>query len=58
MVCPAGADLRYPSTGGQVLTETEESCVVYGMPRCVLEAGISSGQASIDEMPAAILKML
>jgi two-component system chemotaxis response regulator CheB len=46
------------AAGGQVLTETEESCVVYGMPRCVVEAGLSSGQASIDEMPAEILRML
>jgi two-component system chemotaxis response regulator CheB len=44
--------------GGQVLTETEESCVVYGMPRVVQEAGLSSGQASVDEMPAEILRML
>jgi two-component system chemotaxis response regulator CheB len=44
--------------GGQVLTETEESCVVYGMPRCVLEAGISAGQASVGEMAAEILRML
>ena len=46
------------AAGGQVLTESEESCVVYGMPRCVVEAGISSGQAPIGEMAAEILKML
>src|SRR4029077_11699313 len=27
--------------GGSVLTETEDSCVVYGMPRSVAEAGLS-----------------
>jgi len=46
------------AAGGQVLTETEESCVVYGMPRVVREAGLSSGQASAGEMPAEILRML
>ena len=40
--------------GGSVVTETEASCVVYGMPRCVVEAGLSSGQASIEDMAALI----
>ncbi|HEY6729326.1 MAG TPA: chemotaxis-specific protein-glutamate methyltransferase CheB, partial [Polyangiaceae bacterium] len=31
--------------GGSVLTESERSCVVYGMPRCVQEAGYSAAQA-------------
>ncbi len=26
--------------GGQILTEAEQSCVVYGMPRSVVEAGL------------------
>lgn len=44
--------------GGAVLTEAERSCVVYGMPRCVAEAGYSAGQASLDEMAAEILRFL
>ena len=44
--------------GGQVLTETEASCVVYGMPRCVDEAGLSAGSASIAGMVDAILARL
>ena len=44
--------------GGRILTETEESCVVYGMPRCVTEAGLSSASASITDMAATILSML
>ena len=27
--------------GGQIITEAEQSCVVYGMPRSVVEAGLS-----------------
>ena len=27
--------------GGQIVTEAEQSCVVYGMPRSVVEAGLS-----------------
>jgi two-component system chemotaxis response regulator CheB len=41
--------------GGIVLTESELSCVVYGMPRCVKEAGYSSAEAPLDAMARAIL---
>jgi two-component system chemotaxis response regulator CheB len=40
--------------GGQVLTETEESCVVYGMPRVVKEAGLSTAEEPIERMASAI----
>ncbi|MGV3621555.1 MAG: chemotaxis-specific protein-glutamate methyltransferase CheB [Archangium sp.] len=44
--------------GGLVLTESELSCVVYGMPRAVKEAGLSSGEATIDQMAGEILRRL
>lgn len=44
--------------GGQVLTETEASCVVYGMPRAVKEAGLASAEFPLDEMAAAIIARL
>jgi two-component system, chemotaxis family, protein-glutamate methylesterase/glutaminase len=44
--------------GGQILTQTEESCVVYGMPRCVHDAGLSAAEASIEGMPAEIIRHL
>jgi two-component system chemotaxis response regulator CheB len=43
---------------GQVLTESESSCVVYGMPRAVVEAELSSGEATIEDMADAILRHL
>jgi len=46
------------ATGGTVLTEAEVSCVVYGMPRAVKEAGLSDGEAELDQMAAAILAHL
>jgi two-component system chemotaxis response regulator CheB len=46
------------AAGGRVLTETESSCVVYGMPRSVFEAGLSDGVASIGEMASLIMKHL
>ena len=44
--------------GGRTLTEAEESCVVYGMPRAVVEASLSAGTASIEEMADEILQNL
>ena len=34
--------------GGTVLTESEASCVVYGMPRSIVEAGLSDGEVMLD----------
>jgi two-component system chemotaxis response regulator CheB len=44
--------------GGQILTETEQSCVVYGMPRSVVEAGLSDTSASLETMFDVILERL
>jgi two-component system chemotaxis response regulator CheB len=41
-----------------VLTEAESSCVVYGMPRVVREAELSTAEAPIDSMAALILSHL
>ena len=41
--------------GGRVLTESESSCVVYGMPRAVVEAKLSDGSAPIEAMTALVL---
>lgn len=46
------------AAGGRTLTESEASCVVYGMPRAVAEAGLSVGQARIEDMAAAIVRHL
>lgn len=44
--------------GGKVITEAEESCVIYGMPRSVVEAGLSDLSASLPCMAEVILKNL
>ena len=44
--------------GGMILTEAEESCVVYGMPRAVVEAGLSDVSASLSGLAPAILERL
>ena len=44
--------------GGRILTEAEASCVVYGMPRSVVEAGLSDSSVALEDMAAAILERL
>jgi two-component system chemotaxis response regulator CheB len=44
--------------GGVVIAEAEESCVVYGMPRVVVEAGLSDFRAPLDRMAEAIMEVL
>ena len=44
--------------GGRVFTEAEETCVVYGMPRSVVEAGLSDRSVPLDRMAEAILGAL
>jgi two-component system chemotaxis response regulator CheB len=41
--------------GGAVLTEAEETCIVYGMPRAVVEAGLSDEAVPLDQLMTAIL---
>ena len=41
--------------GGGILTEAEESCVVYGMPRSVVEAGLSDRAFPIERLADAMM---
>ena len=40
--------------GGLILTESEESCVVFGMPRAVQEAGLSDLVLPLQKLPEAL----
>jgi two-component system chemotaxis response regulator CheB len=46
------------AAGGAVVTEAEDSCVVYGMPRSVVEAGLSDAEVRLERMAEAILERL
>ncbi len=46
------------SQGGMILTEDESSCIVYGMPRSVVEAGLSDKVVPLDQMAATIIDLL
>jgi two-component system chemotaxis response regulator CheB len=50
--CSGAATIR--SAGGTILTEDESSCVVYGMPRCVVEAGLSTQSAPLERLAELI----
>jgi two-component system, chemotaxis family, protein-glutamate methylesterase/glutaminase len=40
--------------GGRILVEAEGTCIVYGMPRAVAEAGLADLQLPLHELPDAI----
>jgi two-component system, chemotaxis family, protein-glutamate methylesterase/glutaminase len=44
------------ANGGQIVTEAEETCVVYGMPRSVVEAGLSDEVIAIDRVAEVIME--
>ncbi|MEK8022660.1 MAG: chemotaxis-specific protein-glutamate methyltransferase CheB, partial [Candidatus Hydrogenedentota bacterium] len=46
--CDGAAAVR--GAGGTVIAQDEASCVVFGMPRAVIEAGLASSVLSIDEI--------
>jgi two-component system, chemotaxis family, protein-glutamate methylesterase/glutaminase len=46
------------SQGGMIFTEAEESCVVYGMPLAVVEAGLSDRSVPLEQMCHSILEVV
>jgi len=44
--------------GGIIFTEDESTCVVYGMPRSVVEAGLSDRSLRLDRLAQAILEVV
>ena len=46
------------SQGGLVFTEAEQSCIVYGMPLSVVEAGLSDKSAPLERMAQTILEVV
>jgi two-component system chemotaxis response regulator CheB len=46
------------AAGGTVLAQTEDDCVVYGMPRSVVEAGLADGSVPLEDMAQAIIERL
>jgi two-component system chemotaxis response regulator CheB len=42
---------------GQTLAQDEASCVVYGMPRAVVEAELADAVIDLDDMAPAIIRI-
>ncbi|XPF96155.1 protein-glutamate methylesterase/protein-glutamine glutaminase [Colwellia sp. RE-S-Sl-9] len=43
--------------GATIWSQDEESCVVYGMPQAVVNAGLSGAELPLDKISSAILKV-
>ena len=46
------------ANGGIIFTEAEETCIVYGMPRSVVEAKLSDKVSPLEKMVDSILEVL
>jgi two-component system chemotaxis response regulator CheB len=44
--------------GGHTIAQDEGSCVVFGMPRAAIELGAAEQVLSLNEIPAAVVKLL
>ncbi len=44
--------------GGMALAQSNETCVVYGMPKAVVDAGLADQIVDLDDMPGAIVQAL
>jgi two-component system chemotaxis response regulator CheB len=42
-------------TGGRIFAQNEDTCVVYGMPKAVVDAGIADKVLSLEEMAGEII---
>jgi two-component system chemotaxis response regulator CheB len=47
--------LAVRKAGGRILVEAESSCIVYGMPRVIAEAGLADAELDLARLPEAIL---
>ena len=46
------------ASGGTIVAQDKESCIVYGMPKAAVDAGIADIVAPGDEMPAILKKLV
>lgn len=46
------------AAGGKVIAEDEATCVVYGMPRCVVEAGLADQVVPLPEMADKLAELI
>ena len=51
-----GEDKKIKATGGYSIAQNEETCVVYGMPRAVVEAGLADEVIPLNRIAEAIVE--
>jgi len=44
--------------GGVVIAQDEESCVVYGMPKAVVDEGLADANPALEDIPSTITKIV
>ena len=44
--------------GGRTIAESKESCVVYGMPKVVIESGLADRVVPLNEIPGEIINLV
>jgi two-component system, chemotaxis family, protein-glutamate methylesterase/glutaminase len=44
--------------GGTIVAQSEESCVVYGMPKAAVSEGITDYVVSLDDFPSALTQLI
>ncbi len=45
-------------TGGVVVAQDEESCVVYGMPKAVVDDGLADFNPTLEDIPPTLMKIV
>ncbi len=48
----------FKQKGGKVIAQNEDSCVVYGMPKAVVDAGLADHVVDVDKIADAILEAI
>jgi two-component system chemotaxis response regulator CheB len=44
--------------GGCVMAQSEETCVIYGMPKAVVTAGLTDAVVPLDELASTLAKAM
>ena len=42
---------------GYVVAQSEETCVVYGMPKAAVEAGVADAVLPLEKIPSALVEL-
>jgi two-component system, chemotaxis family, protein-glutamate methylesterase/glutaminase len=48
---------KIKTAGGYIIAQNEETCVVYGMPKAVVDSGIADAVIPIDEIPTLLYQV-